>query len=100
VYVARSPLHAASRFAAPLALFQGLEDKVVPPNQARAMFDALKANGLPCALVLFEGEQHGFRQAPSIRRALDGERAFFGRVFGFDALMPPDVAPIDIVNMP
>jgi dipeptidyl aminopeptidase/acylaminoacyl peptidase len=99
VYVARSPLHAASRFAAPLALFQGTEDRVVPPNQARAMFDALKANGLPCALVLFEGEQHGFRQAPNIRRALDGELSFFGRVFGFDAPMPPDVAPNDMVNL-
>jgi dipeptidyl aminopeptidase/acylaminoacyl peptidase len=99
VYVERSPLHAAAQFAAPLALFQGTEDRVVPPNQARAMFDALAAKGLPTALVMLEGEQHGFRQAPNIRRALDGENFFFGRVFGIDVAMPADVTPIEIVNL-
>jgi hypothetical protein len=47
--------------------WQGLEDEVVPPNQAEVMFEAIKERGVPTALVMFEGEQHGFRQAPNIR---------------------------------
>lgn len=69
MYEARSPLHNLGGFAAPVAFFQGLEDKVVPPNQAQAMYDALAAKGITTALVLFEGEQHGFRQAANIRCA-------------------------------
>ena len=101
LYAARSPLHAAARIAAPLALFQGEEDAVVPPAQARAMFDALVLNRLPAALVMLPGEGHGFRAARSIRRALDGERQFLSAVFRIaltDA--PPDVEPLEIVNWP
>jgi dipeptidyl aminopeptidase/acylaminoacyl peptidase len=78
---------------------QGMEDAVVPPNQAQVMYEGIKARGLPTALVLFPGEQHGFRSAGAIRRALDGEFFFYGAVLGFPTAMPPDLEPIPIANM-
>jgi dipeptidyl aminopeptidase/acylaminoacyl peptidase len=83
VYRARSPITFVDRLACPLLLFQGLEDLVVPPNQARAMADAVRAKGLPVVLVTFEGEQHGFRKAATIVRCLEVELSFYGHVFGF-----------------
>ena len=75
-----------------MIFFQGLEDRVVLPNQAEAMVAALAARGVPHAYVPFPGEQHGFRRAESIRTALDGELTFYARVFGFDAgPLPPGV---------
>ncbi len=97
-YEARSPLHHAAGLNCPVIFFQGLEDKVVPPNQAEAMVTVLRDKGIPVAYVAFEGEGHGFRQAENIRRALEGELAFYGRVFGFE---PADrIEPLDIDNLP
>ncbi|HYP29558.1 MAG TPA: S9 family peptidase [Blastocatellia bacterium] len=90
LYRARSPIHFTERLSCPLIIFQGLEDKVVPPNQAEKMFEAVRAKGLPVAYVPFEGEQHGFRKAENIKRALDGELYFYSRVFGFEADVEPD----------
>ncbi|MBX3280155.1 MAG: S9 family peptidase [Acidobacteria bacterium] len=87
LYRARSPIHHLERLSAPVIFFQGLEDKIVPPDQAERMVEALKAKALPVAYVAFEGEQHGFRQAANIKCALDGELYFYARVFGFT----PDV---------
>ncbi|MCL4266478.1 MAG: S9 family peptidase [Anaerolineae bacterium] len=98
VYVQRSPIHFIDQINCALILFQGLEDKIVPPNQAEMMFEALKAKGLPVAYVPFAGEQHGFRRADNIKRALDGELYFYSRVFGF-ALAEP-VKPVEIENLP
>ena len=82
----------------PLILFQGLDDKVVPPNQSQAMFDALNDKGLPVAYITFAGEQHGFRRAENIRRAIEAELYFYARVFGFaDANAP---AVVEILNLP
>ena len=72
---------------------------MVPPNQAQIMYDGIKARGLPTALVMFPGEQHGFRSAGAIRRALDGEFFFYGTVLGFKAAMPPDLEPIPVDNV-
>jgi dipeptidyl aminopeptidase/acylaminoacyl peptidase len=77
VYQQRSPIHYSNRLECPVILFQGLEDKVVPPRQAELMVDALRAKGLPVAYLAFEGEQHGFRKAENIKRALDGEFYFY-----------------------
>ncbi|HXG94290.1 MAG TPA: S9 family peptidase [Blastocatellia bacterium] len=90
LYEARSPIHFTERLSCPLILFQGLEDKVVPPNQAEMMFEAVRKKGLPVAYVAFEGEQHGFRKAENIKAALDGELYFYSRVFDFDADVEPD----------
>lgn len=97
IYEQRSPIHYVDQLSCPLILFQGLEDKVVPPNQAQMMFDAVNAKGLPVALVMFEGEQHGFRQAQNIRRSLDGELYFLAKVFGFP--VPADADPVEIHNL-
>ncbi len=69
----------------------------MPPDQAEAMFSAVRDKGLPTAYIAFEGEQHGFRQAPNIRRALDAQLYFFGKVFGFTPA--DDLEPVAIENI-
>ena len=97
VYRARSPLHHASRLGCPIIFFQGLDDRVVPPNQAELMVDALDRQGLPVACLMFEGEGHGFRRADTMRRCLEAELLFYARVFGFE---PADtLPPVDIRNL-
>jgi dipeptidyl aminopeptidase/acylaminoacyl peptidase len=97
VYRARSPIHFVDRLSCSLILLQGLEDKVVPPNQSEMMADAVRAKGLPVAYLTFEGEQHGFRKAETIVRCLEAELYFFGAVFGF---VPADaIDPIRIDNL-
>jgi dipeptidyl aminopeptidase/acylaminoacyl peptidase len=97
LYRQRSPIHAVERLSCPMIFFQGLEDKVVPPNQAEMMVAALKNKGLPVAYLAYEGEQHGFRRAENIKRTLDAEFYFFSQVFDF-ALAEP-VEPVTIDNL-
>ncbi|WP_071517431.1 S9 family peptidase [Geitlerinema sp. PCC 9228] len=97
LYQQRSPIHACDRLSCPVIFFQGLEDKIVPPNQAEMMVNALRDRGLPVAYVAFEGEQHGFRQADNIKRALEAELYFYARVFGFSPA--DDIEPVEIYNM-
>jgi dipeptidyl aminopeptidase/acylaminoacyl peptidase len=97
LYRERSPIHFTDRLSCPLILFQGLEDEVVPPAQAEAMFEAVRRKGLPVAYVAFAGEQHGFRKAENIKRALDGELYFYSKIFGFDLAEP--VEPVPIANL-
>ena len=97
LYEERSPINHTDGLSCPLILFQGLEDRIVPPSQAELMFEAVRAKGLPCAYIPFEGEQHGFRRAENIRRALDGELYFYSRVFNFDLAEP--VEPVQIENL-
>jgi dipeptidyl aminopeptidase/acylaminoacyl peptidase len=85
VYRARSPIHHVERLSSPLIVFQGLEDKIVPPSQAELMVEAMRAKGLTVAYFTFEGEQHGFRRAETIIRCLDEELAFYRTVFGLSA---------------
>ena len=97
IYRARSPIHAIDKLACPLILFQGLEDRVVPPEQSQMMADAVRAKGLPVAYLAFDGEQHGFRQAATIIRSLEAELYFYGAVLGF---RPADaIPPIPIDNL-
>jgi dipeptidyl aminopeptidase/acylaminoacyl peptidase len=98
LYRSRSPLYSAQRLSSPLIFFQGLEDKIVPPNQTTLMVDALKKRGLPVACILYEGEQHGFRRAETIRRSLDAELYFYSRILNFRA--PADIQPVEIFNLP
>ena len=81
VYKARSPIHFTDRLSCPIILFQGLEDKVVPPNQSEMMAEAVRKKGLKVKYVTFEGEQHGFRKAENIIRSLEEELAFYQDVF-------------------
>ena len=80
-----------------MIFFQGLEDKVVPPNQAEMMVQALKSKGLPVAYLPFEGEQHGFRAAATIKRTLEAELDFYGRIFGFSPA--DDIEPVRIEGL-
>jgi dipeptidyl aminopeptidase/acylaminoacyl peptidase len=97
LYRARSPIHFVDRLSCALILLQGLEDKVVPPNQSEMMADAVRKKGLPVAYLAFEGEQHGFRKAATIVRSLEAELFFYGAVFGF---APADtIAPLQIDNL-
>jgi dipeptidyl aminopeptidase/acylaminoacyl peptidase len=97
IYLERSPVHHVDQLACPMIVLQGLEDKVVPPNQAEMMVAAVRAKGLPVAYLAFEGEQHGFRRAENIKRALDAELYFYSRVFEFELADP--VEPVEIENL-
>jgi dipeptidyl aminopeptidase/acylaminoacyl peptidase len=97
LYRERSPLHHLEGLSCPVIFFQGLEDRVVPPNQALMMRDALLAKGIPVACLMFEGEQHGFRRAETIVRTLQAELYFYGRVFGFTPA--GDLPPVHIDNL-
>ncbi len=97
LYKARSPIHFTDQLSCPVIFFQGLEDKVVPPNQAQMMVDALKAKGLPVAYITYEGEQHGFRRAENIKRTLEAELYFYSRIFGFE--LAESVEPVVIDNL-
>jgi dipeptidyl aminopeptidase/acylaminoacyl peptidase len=97
LYVKRSPIHFTDRLACPMILFQGLEDKVVPPSQSEKMFEAVRAKGLPVAYVTFEGEQHGFRKADNIKRALEAELYFYAKIFRFE--LADSVESVKIENL-
>ena len=97
VYRERSALYHLDGIGVPMIVFQGLEDRVVPPNQAELIVEALRGKGLPVAYLAFEGEQHGFRMAENIVRSLEAELYFYGRVFGFT---PADeLEPVPIENL-
>ncbi len=86
IYYQRSPIHFTDQLSCPIIFFQGLEDKVVPPNQTEKMVEAMKQKGIPVEYVPFEKEQHGFRQANNIKQALEREFSFYARIFGFDTV--------------
>jgi len=88
LYVERSPLSHIEELDRPILLLQGDEDKIVPPSQSELFRDAMVEKNIVHAYVLFEGEQHGFRRAETIERALEAELSFYGQVLGFE---PPEV---------
>ncbi|KAG6498120.1 hypothetical protein ZIOFF_046029 [Zingiber officinale] len=96
-YLERSPINHVDKFSCPLILFQGLDDKVVPPDQARTIYKALKDKGLPVALVEYEGEQHWFGKAENIKFTLEQQMVFFARVVGHFEVADP-ITPIKIDN--
>jgi dipeptidyl aminopeptidase/acylaminoacyl peptidase len=88
-YAERSPIDKADRLAGPVLLLQGLEDEICPPEQADRFVASLDGTGVPHAYLTFEGEQHGFRRAETIRAALEAELSFYGQVFGFEPVGVP-----------
>lgn len=97
IYRQRSPIHFTEKLSCPLILMQGLEDKVVPPDQSEKMAEAVRQKSLPVAYVTFAGEQHGFRKAESIKRALEAELFFYSGIFGFE--LADKIEPVQIDNL-
>lgn len=95
VYHDRSPLYHLDGLNEPLLLFQGLDDKVVPPNQSEMIYQALREKGVPTAYIAFAGEGHGFRQPANNITALETELAFYGRVFGFTPAGKLPLVPLE-----
>jgi len=97
VYVERSPLNFTDRISTPALILQGLDDRVVPPAQAEQIVAGLRSAGLPYAYVAFEGEDHGFRQAPNIIRSIEAELSFLGQVLGFEPA--GGIVPLRVENL-
>ncbi|MCY0896592.1 MAG: prolyl oligopeptidase family serine peptidase, partial [Alicyclobacillaceae bacterium] len=97
VYYQRSPIHFTDQLSCPVIFFQGLDDKIVPPNQAELMVEALRNKKLPVAYVAYEGEGHGFRMAQNIKHALDSEFYFYGKIFGYTPADP--IEPVTVENL-
>jgi dipeptidyl aminopeptidase/acylaminoacyl peptidase len=96
IYRERSPIHYLDQLDCPLLILQGLDDRVVPPNQSQMMADALRAKGIPYVYLAFEGEGHGFRGQSALRRSLEAELSFLGQVFGFT---PADsIEPVELIR--
>lgn len=96
LYQKRSPIHSIDQLSCPVIVLQGLDDKIVPPNQAEMIVDALKKKGVPVAYLAFAGEQHGFRKASNIKRSREAEFSFYAQIFGFEPADP--IEPVEIIN--
>jgi dipeptidyl aminopeptidase/acylaminoacyl peptidase len=97
VYEERSPINHIDGFDCPLLVLQGLDDEIVPPNQSEMIVDGLRSKGVPVAYLAFEGEQHGFRQADTIRRAIEAELSFYTQVWDID--LADDITPVAVENL-
>jgi dipeptidyl aminopeptidase/acylaminoacyl peptidase len=97
LYHERSAIYHVDQIGCPVIIFQGEDDRVVPPNQARLMIEALARNNLPHAAIFFPGEGHGFRRAENIKRSMEAELYFYSRIFGFD--LAEEIEPVPIVGL-
>lgn len=97
LYLARSPVRHAHQISTPVIFFQGLDDKIVPPNQSELMYKAARSKELPTAYIAYAGEGHGFRKAENIKHALDSELYFYSKVLNFE--IADQVEPIEIENL-
>jgi len=98
VYRTRSPLHSIDTISNAMIIFQGLDDKIVLPNQSELMFESVKKRGLPASYIAFEGEGHGFRKGENVKYTLEAELYFYAKIFNFP-YSNTDFS-IDIVNLP
>jgi dipeptidyl aminopeptidase/acylaminoacyl peptidase len=97
IYRARSPIDHVDGMSSALILFQGLEDKVVSPDQSEKIFQSVKAKGLPVAYIAYEWEQHGFRRAENIKRSYEAELYFYSKIFQFN--LADQMEPVTIENL-
>jgi dipeptidyl aminopeptidase/acylaminoacyl peptidase len=96
VYRERSPITHADAIRATVMIMQGLDDKVVPPEQAEQIVEALRRNAVPHVYLPLEGEGHGFNKRESLLKVLRSDLSFYGQVFGFEPA--DDVEPVEIVR--
>jgi dipeptidyl aminopeptidase/acylaminoacyl peptidase len=99
IYLERSPLSHLDSLSSPLVVLQGSEDKVVPPAQSEMIVAALREKGLPVAYRLYDGEQHGFRQAENIKDSLEAELSFYAQVLGFELPAEESIPVLAIENL-
>jgi dipeptidyl aminopeptidase/acylaminoacyl peptidase len=99
VYAERSPLTHLDSLSSPLVVLQGSEDRVVPPEQSEMIVAALREKGLPVAYRLYDGEQHGFRQAENIKDSLEAELSFYSQVLGFDLPAAEAIPTLEVENL-
>ncbi|MFC4337791.1 prolyl oligopeptidase family serine peptidase [Salininema proteolyticum] len=92
-YRERSPASHPDKVSRPFVILQGLDDRICPPEQSEGFLRGVAGRGVPHAYLAFEGEQHGFRRAGTIVRAVEAEMALYAEVFGFDAAHLP---PLDL----
>lgn len=97
LYRDRSPIHHLDRLNTPMLILQGLQDKVVPPEQAFAMADAVRSAGKPLSLVTFDNEGHSFRTVDARRQSLQAELSFLQQVF--DLSLSNDIPILPIENL-
>lgn len=97
VYLARSPIHHLDRLNCPMLILQGTQDTVVPPEQAHAMAAAVRAKGLPLAVLFFDGEGHGFRRADTIIATAEASLSFLAQIHGFTPA--GDLPRLEIENL-
>ncbi len=81
-YRERSPLAHAHRIKDALYVFQGSEDRVVPPNQAEELVRILRERGVPHRYKVYEGEGHGWKKPETIEDFYRELLAFFERELG------------------
>ena len=79
-FIKRSPIFQLERLNSPLILFQGLEDKVVPPALSREVAKLLKKKGIPYEYIEYPDEGHGFRRLPNRIDSLQKETKFFASI--------------------
>lgn len=96
IYDERAPINHIDKMNCPVILLQGTEDKIVPPNQAEMMYSALTAKNIPTTMVLYDGEQHGFRMSYTVRHALNSQYSFFCKIFGIEPQKEEDLEDIEI----
>ena len=94
--LASSPIHHVDQIKCPILLLQGDEDAIVPPPQSEKMYLSLLHRGIPMAYILFEKEQHGFRQAANIKRAIEATAYFFSQILGYP--LGETIEPVKIEN--
>ena len=93
----KSPLYSVDKIKCPVIILQGDEDAIVPPAQSEMMYKSLKVRGIPTAYLLFKGEQHGFRKAENIQRALEAQLYFFSKILHFP--LGEKIPPVEIDNL-
>lgn len=96
LYIARSPIHHVEQIRCPILFLQGDEDAIVPPPQSEKMYRSLLERKIPTAYLLFEKEQHGFRQAANIKRSIEATAYFFSKILGFQ--LSDRIEPVKIDN--
>jgi len=76
-YFLRSPINKIDQIKSAMIIFQGTEDKVVPPSVAHEVVQQLAAKHIPHDYIEYPEEGHGFRQVKNNIDAWSRELNFY-----------------------